>query len=121
TVRVLQYLPENFPDRQKYVDLHKRMAAKIIALQGEDGLWRSSLLDPDEFPSPETSGTALFTYALAWGINNGTLDRETYLPHVLKAWTGLVGKVTPEGKLGYVQGVAAAPGNTNPENTHEYA
>jgi unsaturated rhamnogalacturonyl hydrolase len=121
TVRVLDDLPEGHPDRQKFVDLHKKMAAVIIALQGKDGLWRPSLLDPQEFPEPETSGTAFFCYALAWGINHGTLDRATYMPHVLGAWNGLVSKVTPEGKLGYVQKVAGAPGKVNPEDTHEYA
>ena len=70
---------------------------------------------------PETSGTAFFCYALAWGINNETLDRDTYLPAVQKAWTGLVAKVTPQGRLGYVQKVAGAPGPVNPDDTHEYA
>jgi len=121
TVRVLQDLPEDYPARQKFVELHQRMAAELIKLQHEDGLWRSSLLDAEQFPTPETSGTAFFTYALAWGVNNGTLDRETYLPHVIKGWNGLVSKVTPEGRLTHVQRVAAAPGKVNPDDTHEYA
>ena len=121
TCRVLDDLPDDYRDRQKYIDLHKRMAAELIKLQREDGLWPPSLLDPKEFDSPETSGTAFFCYALAWGINHGTLDRATYLPHVIKAWNGLVTKVTPEGKLGYVQKVAGEPGKVNPDDTHEYA
>lgn len=121
TVRVLEGLPANDPNRPRFIKLHQEMAAKIASLQGADGLWRSSLLDPDEFPLPETSGTGFFTYALAWGINHGTLDRKTYLPIVQKAWRGLVGKVSPEGRLGYVQGVAGAPGRTRPEGTQEYA
>ena len=41
------------------------MAARLIALQGSDGFWRASLADVARYPAPETSGTALMTYALA--------------------------------------------------------
>jgi hypothetical protein len=58
-------------------------------VQGSDGLWRASLLDTPLYPSPETSGTALITYALAYGISAGVLDSATYLPVVAKAWHGL--------------------------------
>lgn len=119
--RVLEYLPKDDPHRARFVKLHQDMSAALLKLQGADGLWRSSLLDPAEFPSPETSGSAFFCFAFAWGINNGTLDRATYLPATIKAWNALVDKVTPDGKLGYVQKVAGAPGAVNPQDTHEYA
>lgn len=120
-VRILDVLPANDPNRPRFVRLHQEMSAKIASLQGGDGLWRTSLLDPEQFPSPETSGTGFFTYALAWGINHRTLDRKTYLPVVQRAWRGLVSKVNAEGRLGYVQGVAGAPGPVRPEGTQEYA
>jgi rhamnogalacturonyl hydrolase YesR len=119
--RVLQYLPADDPHRPRFVKLHQDMSAALLKLQGADGLWRASLHDAEEFPSPETSGTAFFCFAYAWGINNGTLDRATYLPATIKAWNGLVEKVTPDGKLGYVQKVAGSPGAVNAEDTHEYA
>ncbi len=121
TVRVLDFLPAADPDRTRFVLLHQEMARKIAGLQGEDGLWRSSLLDPQQFPLPETSGSGFFTYALAWGINHGTLDRKTYLPIVQRAWKGLAGKVAPDGRLGFVQGVGAAPGPVRASDTQEYA
>jgi rhamnogalacturonyl hydrolase YesR len=121
TVRVLEFLPTKHPARPAFVDLHRKMSARLLQLQQADGLWRPSLLDPEEFPSPETSGTAFFCYAFGWGINHDLLDREQYLPATQKAWAGLVSKVTPEGKLGYVQKVAGAPGPVNPDDTHEYA
>jgi len=65
------------------------MAGRLAALQGSDGFWRSSLLDTALYPQPETSGTALITYALAYGIRAGLLDASTYLPVVSKAWAGL--------------------------------
>jgi unsaturated rhamnogalacturonyl hydrolase len=119
--RVLDDLPQDHPSRPKFVELHRAMADKLASVQQADGLWRPSLLDPDEFPSPETSGSAFFIYSIAWGINHGTLDRAKFLPVVTKAWPALVEKVTPEGRLGYVQKVAGAPGAVNPDDTHEYA
>ena len=56
------------------------MAAKILTCQQADGLWRASLLDPDSFPLKETSGSGFYTYALAWGVNQGLLDRATFDP-----------------------------------------
>jgi rhamnogalacturonyl hydrolase YesR len=97
------------------------MAAKLVQLQGTDGLWRSSLLDPAHFPMPETSGSAFYTFGIAWGINKGILDRATYLPVAQKGWLGLVSHVNAEGRLGNVQKVAGAPGPSRPEDTHEYA
>ena len=116
-VRVLQHLPADYPDRPKYLALFQEMAAKIASLQSEDGLWRSSLLDSGSFPAPETSGSGFFCYALAWGINQGILDRRSFLPPVKKAWQGLVQSVHPDGKLGWVQQVGEAPARVTAEET----
>jgi rhamnogalacturonyl hydrolase YesR len=119
--RVLQYLPKDDPNRPRFVKLQQDMSARLLDLQGGDGFWRPSLLDAEEFPQPETSGTAFFCFAYAWGINHGTLEREKYLPATMKAWHALVGKVAADGKLGHVQKVAAGPGEVKPDDTHEYA
>jgi unsaturated rhamnogalacturonyl hydrolase len=102
-VRVLQFMPKNYPDRKMFIQLLKEMSEAISHLQQTDGLWRASLLDADNFPAPETSGTALFCYAIAWGINNGILPRKIYMPVVENAWRGLVGCIDKNGKLGWVQ------------------
>ena len=70
-VRVIANLPENYPDRPKYLKLYREMAARLVTLQGADGLWRSSLLDPAAYPSSEASGSGFFCYGLAWGVNRG--------------------------------------------------
>ena len=119
--RVLQYLAKDDPNRPRFVKLHQDMSARLLDLQGADGSWRSSLLDLEEFPQPETSGTAFFCFAYAWGINNGTLDRTKYLPATLRAWHALADRVAADGKLGHVQKVAAGPGEVKPQDTHEYA
>lgn len=108
-VRLLQELPSNHAKREFYLTQYKEMAAKILTLQQSDGLWRSSLLDPDSFPGGEASGSGFHTYAMAWGINNKILDRNKYLPAVKKAWTGLNTLVHEDGKVGWTQPIGADP------------
>ena len=50
------------------------MAMAIRNVQRSDGFWNVSLLDDSNYPGPETSGTALFTYGMALGIAEGWLD-----------------------------------------------
>ncbi len=118
--RVLDYMPENYPARSKYVEQFREMAAAVIKLQGEDGLWRSGLLDPQAYPLPEVSGSAFLTYALAWGVNRGILDRKTYMPVIKKAWAGLLTHVYADGRLGCIQPVGAAPGQFKPTSSYVY-
>jgi unsaturated rhamnogalacturonyl hydrolase len=120
-VRILQFMPEDYPDRARYVRLLKEIAESIVASQSpSDGLWRVSLLDPSSYPPPETSSSGLFCYALAWGINEGILEKETYLPSVEHAWDGLLGAVNEEGKLGWVQLPGDRPSTVIEEDSMEY-
>jgi unsaturated rhamnogalacturonyl hydrolase len=108
-VRVLKDLPMDYPKRNFYLNLYKEMIEKVYALQQTDGLWRSSLLDPAAYPGGEGSGSGFYCYAMAWGINNGILDKAKYTPSVKKAWTGLNTLVSPEGRVGWVQPIGADP------------
>jgi unsaturated rhamnogalacturonyl hydrolase len=118
--RVLTYMPGDYPDRQRYVDLFTSMAARVALLQQPDGFWKPSLLDPDAYAHGETSGTGFYCYALAWGINQGILPRAKYLPVVNKAWQALVSAFQPSGQIGWVQGVGKAPGATTADDTYPY-
>jgi rhamnogalacturonyl hydrolase YesR len=119
-VRTIDYLPETDPMRPKYIRLFQDMMARIVTLQGEDGLWRSSLNEPEWFPMKETSGSSFFCFGLAAGINRGWLDRETYYPHMVCAWEGLVGCLSPEGQLQWSQGVGDRPRKTDSGNSNIY-
>jgi unsaturated rhamnogalacturonyl hydrolase len=119
-VRVLQRLPANSPLRPKFVALLKEMAAEMISIQGKDGLWRPGLLDADSYPLPEVSGSAFITYALAYGVNEGILDRTTYWPAVQKAWAGMITHVYADGRLGCIQPVGAAPGAYTESSSYVY-
>lgn len=118
--RILTYLPPEQESRAQYEALFKQMARAIAQAQGPDGLWRPNLGDPEEFPMPETSGTGFFCYGLAWGIRNGLLDSAQYLDTVKRAWTGLVSKVSSEGKAQWGQKVGDRPVAVPEESTHEY-
>jgi rhamnogalacturonyl hydrolase YesR len=120
-VRMLQYLPMNHPDRPRFEQLFRDMAAKVVSLQQPDGLWHSSLLDPASYPTGETSGSGFFTYALAWGVNQHLLNRATYEPAVQKGWTALVGCVNADGRLTHAQPVGADPKKFDPNATEVYA
>ena len=119
--RILKYLPKDDPYYGRYVNLYKRMAKSLAARQHDDGLWRSNLGDAEHYLMPESSGTSFFTYGFAWGVNQGILDKDVYLPVVIKGWDGLVRSVHPNGKLGWVQPVDAQPRPSLPVTTHEYA
>lgn len=120
-VRWLESVPVDFAGRAFYVDLFQKMAGRIAGLQQEDGLWRASLLDPEAYPEAETSGSVFYVYALAWGINHGLLDRDTYLPHVLKGWAGLNRHVLANGLVGAAQKTGDQPVSTDPEDVGLYA
>ena len=107
--RTLDYLPKDDPARVKYVTQLREMAARVASLQGADGLWRAGLLDQGNYSEPEMSGSALFTYALAWGINEGVLDRTVYRPVVEKAWAGMLKHIYADGRLGCIQQTGAEP------------
>lgn len=108
--RTLMALPPDDPQAAEYRTMLQRMAARLVPLQGDDGMWRSNLLSPSLHPAPETSATALFTYAMAYGVRTGLLDAATYEPVVLAAWQGLTSvSLTGSGFLSNCQLVGDSP------------
>lgn len=106
---VLEDMPKDYKHRTFYENLFKEMASKIKELQPKDGLWRTSLLSPESFNHGETSGSGFFTFALAWGINNGLLSESEYKPAVLKAWKALETVQQENGMVGWVQNIGYDP------------
>ncbi|MGB7546976.1 MAG: glycoside hydrolase family 88 protein [Terracidiphilus sp.] len=118
--RVLDSMPPDYPSRGRYVAQFRQMAQEVAAIQGPDGLWRSGLLDPAAYAHPEVSGSAFFTFALAWGVNAGLLDRKTYEPVVAKAWEGMLTHIYADGRLGSIQKIGGAPGEVSPGGSYVY-
>lgn len=119
-VRMLQYMPTNYPERPRFEKLFRDMARRVVELQQPDSLWHASLLDPKDYPEKETSGSGLITYALAWGINQGILSKRQFEPAVLKAWTAIVNCIEPDGKLTHVQPIGFDPKKFDPNSNEAY-
>ncbi|MGA2437054.1 MAG: glycoside hydrolase family 88 protein [Acidobacteriaceae bacterium] len=118
--RTLEYLPKDDPARAKYETQLREMAAALAKIQGPDGLWRAGLLDPADYDQPEISGSSLITFGMAWGINNGILDRAVYGPVVTKAWVGMLQHIYTDGRLGDIQQTGAEPAAFKPAASYNY-
>jgi unsaturated rhamnogalacturonyl hydrolase len=118
--RTVDNLPKDDPQIPFLITQFKEMAARVKELQGADGLWHAGLLDPDYYKLPELSGSALFTFSIAWGIDHGYLDAKTYRPVVEKAWKGMVGHIYADGRLGCIQQTGSEPAFYYPGSSYDY-
>ena len=111
--KVLQDMPETYRHQPFFVEKYIRLAQAVKQLQQPEGHWTRSMMDPNQAPGYETSGTAFFCYGLLWGVNNGYLPKKEFEPAIEKAWHYLTAiALQPSGKVGYVQpiGERAIPG-----------
>ena len=118
--RILKYLPQEQGNFKRYLTLFQKMAESLKERQQEDGYWRPNLDDPMDFPYKETSGTGFFVYGLAWGINNGYLNRTEFKPTVDKGWKALNEALSKDGKVQWGQLEAGSPDVVKQEDSHEY-
>ena len=63
----------------------------------KDGLWNQLITEPDFWT--ETSGSAMFAYAMIVGVNNGWLNKEEYAPVARRAWLGLCNYINDKNDL----------------------
>lgn len=117
---ILEDMPADYKHRAFYEDLYKEMAARILQLQPEDGLWRTSLLCPETYDHGEVSGSGFYTFALAWGINHGLLSKSQYMPAVMKAWKALSECQHEDGMIGWVQNIGAFPEPANVDSWQNF-
>ncbi len=111
--KVLSDLPDDAEHREIYEGRYLSMAKAIAACQQPEGHWTRSMLDAEQAPGYETSGTAFFAYGFLWGMNNGYLSKDEYEPTAMKAWKYLTETaLQADGAVGYVQpiGEKAIPG-----------
>ena len=102
---------------KEYKELKKDfllMSEGVLKCQREDGLWNPSLVSTN-YAMPETSGTALFLYGMAWGIRQGYLKEKIYKPVCDKAWAAMIKtSVHNDGFLGWMQGTGKDPSAGQP-------
>jgi unsaturated rhamnogalacturonyl hydrolase len=120
--KVLSLLPAGDARAPFYAANLRSVADALRVAQRSDGFWNVNLVDPQQWPGPETSGTAFFTFGMAYGVRSGLLDAATYLPVVARAWNGMVATaVRADGYLGYVQGVGQSPDSSQPVTANSTA
>ena len=105
------------PKSKEYKELKKDfllMSKGLLSCQHEDGFWHASLVSDVDYPTPEMTGTALFLYGMAWGIQQGLLKAKTYRPACDKAWQALASCVHNDGFLGWNQGTGKEPSAGQP-------
>ena len=93
-------------------------AESLRARQLPDGGWSPYLTSPERCPTSETSGTALLTFFLARGVNEGWLDRTTYDPVIDRAFGLLLRRVDRDGDVTGIQPPDIGPncGNIRSDN-----
>lgn len=85
---LLRSLPQDNPDRPAVVKGYRKMMATLLQTQTPGGMWRQLVDDTTAWE--ESSGTAMFTYALISGVRKGWLDDHLYGEAARKGWIALV-------------------------------
>ena len=125
-VDVLDYLPENHSGRERIIKYLNQYAEAIVKYQDEKtGTWYQVLNLPDrEGNYLEATGTSMFTYVLAKGVNKGYLPKQ-YLDNANKAFDGILETFITVEDNGVVNlnkccGVAGLGGNPYRDGSFEY-
>ncbi len=77
-------LPQNDPNRDRILKGYRRMMTNLKKYANEDGLWNQLITEKDCWT--ETSGSAMFAYAMILGVKNGWLDKVEFGPVARRAW-----------------------------------
>jgi unsaturated rhamnogalacturonyl hydrolase len=94
---LLRSLPEDNPDRPRILEGYRVMMASLLRYQRDDGMWRQLIDRPESWP--ETSCSAMFTFALISGVRNHWLDEEEYGPAARKGWLGVIRYLNENGDI----------------------
>ncbi len=105
---MLRDLPQDHPQRARILTGYRSMMASLLRYQGKDGMWRQ-LIDHDE-AWPETSSSAMFTFAMITGIKGGWLDQAIYGPAARRGWLAVIGYIDQNND---VTSVCAGTGKLN--------
>jgi unsaturated rhamnogalacturonyl hydrolase len=96
TAELLSELPENHPGRAQVLEIFRNSARAATEYQGSTGMWHQLLDKTDSYL--ESSATAMFTFAIARGVNRGWLT-PVYAPVAQTGWQALATRVRPDGRV----------------------
>ncbi|MGC1418136.1 MAG: glycoside hydrolase family 88 protein [Candidatus Acidiferrum sp.] len=94
---LLRSLTVNHPQRARIMAGYRKMMESLLKYQGKDGMWRQLLDHPEAWP--ESSCTAMFTFAMITGVKNGWLAEKHYGRAARKGWLALVSYLDPNADL----------------------
>lgn len=107
---LLSILPEEYAGRDEVLHLYRSMIRSLAGLQDGSGFWHNMLDKTNTYL--ETSCTAMFTFAVAKGINEGWINH-VYGPVVLTGWNAINTRVLENGAVdGTCEGTTFAHDNT---------
>jgi unsaturated rhamnogalacturonyl hydrolase len=93
---LLEFLPKDHPDRPELLRIFKQQILGFSHYQSEKGLWHQILDREDSYL--ETSCTAMFTYAVAKGVNEGWIEPR-YKTIALEGWKGIATMINEKGQV----------------------
>ncbi len=85
-VELLRNLPKDNPQWERIMNGYRKMMATLLHYQDENGMWHQLIDKQDVWP--ETSCTAMFTFAMITGVKYCWLSKE-YGIAAKKGWFGL--------------------------------
>lgn len=94
---LLRSLPTDNPDRPRIMKGYLQMMKSLKAFQTEKGMWNQLVDDKDCWA--ETSGSAMFAFAMITGVKSGWLNKTEYGLAARKAWMALVPYVNQDGDV----------------------
>ncbi len=107
---LLSTMPEDHESRADILHLYRSMVRSLAGLQNGTGFWHNMLDKTDTYL--ETSCTAMFTFAIAKGINEGWINH-VYGPVALTGWNAINSRVLENGAVdGTCEGTTFAHDNT---------
>ena len=106
SAELLSVLPETHPQRAKVLEIFRRSVQGIVPLQSGTGMWHQLVDRNDTYL--ETSATAMFTFAIARGVNRGWLP-PLYAPVAQAGWRAVEQRIRADGQIeGICVGTTAA-------------
>lgn len=94
---LLRMLPQENPHWAEIMKGYRKMMERLKDTQDENGMWKQIVDDCTMWE--ESSGSAMFTYAIITGVKKGWLPAEEYGPIARKAWIALSHIVTDNGDV----------------------
>lgn len=94
---LLRDLPKTNQYRQRILQGYQTMMKSLKNYQTPTGMW-NQLIDEPSFWA-ETSGSAMFAFAMITGVKQGWLNEQEYGPVARKAWMAMVPYINNEGKV----------------------